>query len=80
MGTTLKLGDFVNVFKNPKEITVGISAQYVIMPIIAFLLARVFSLNDALTVGLILVGTVPEELLQMSSHFFPRVMWHYLFL
>ena len=59
MGTTLKLGDFVNVFKNPKEITVGISAQYVIMPIIAFLLARVFSLNDALTVGLILVGTVP---------------------
>ncbi|WP_346662111.1 bile acid:sodium symporter family protein [uncultured Methanobrevibacter sp.] len=59
MGTTLKLGDFVKVFKNPKEISVGISAQYVIMPIIAFLLARVFSLDDALTVGLILVGTVP---------------------
>ncbi|MBE6502045.1 MAG: bile acid:sodium symporter family protein [Methanobrevibacter thaueri] len=59
MGTTLKANDFANVFKNPKEIGVGISAQYVIMPLIAFALARVFSLNDALTVGLVLVGTVP---------------------
>ena len=59
MGTTLKANDFANVFKNPKEIGVGISAQYVIMPLIAFALARVFSLNEALTVGLVLVGTVP---------------------
>ncbi|WP_405305701.1 bile acid:sodium symporter family protein [Methanobrevibacter sp.] len=59
MGTTLKADDFVNVFRNPKEIGVGISAQYIVMPIIAFALARVFSLSDALTVGLILVGTVP---------------------
>ena len=29
------------------------------MPIIAFCLAKMFSLNDALTVGIILVGTVP---------------------
>ena len=59
MGTTLKADDFVNVFKNPKEIAVGISAQYIIMPIIAFVLASAFSLDTALTVGLILVGTVP---------------------
>ena len=59
MGTTLKADDFVNVFKNPKEIGVGISAQYIIMPLIALALANVFSLNTALTVGLILVGTVP---------------------
>ena len=59
MGTTLKVDDFVNVFKNPKEIAVGISAQYLIMPLLALALASVFSLNTALTVGLILVGTVP---------------------
>jgi BASS family bile acid:Na+ symporter len=59
MGTTLKVDDFVNVFKNPKEISVGLLAQYVIMPIIAISLAKMFSLNDALTVGIILVGTVP---------------------
>ena len=59
MGTTLKVDDFINVFKNPKAIAVGISAQYIIMPIIAFALASAFSLDTALTVGLILVGTVP---------------------
>ena len=59
MGTTLKIDDFVNVFRNPKEIAVGISAQYIIMPLIAFGLATLFSLDTALTVGLILVGTVP---------------------
>ena len=59
MGTTLKADDFINVFKNPKEIAVGISAQYIIMPIIALTLASAFSLDTALTVGLILVGTVP---------------------
>ena len=59
MGTTLKVDDFVNVFKNPKEVAVGISAQYLIMPLMAFTLASAFSLDAALTVGLVLVGTVP---------------------
>ena len=59
MGTTLKLDDFINVFRNPKEIAVGISAQYLIMPLMAFTLASAFSLDAALTAGLILVGTVP---------------------
>ncbi|WP_405304570.1 bile acid:sodium symporter family protein [Methanobrevibacter sp.] len=59
MGTTLKVDDFINVFRNPKEIAAGISAQYVIMPLLAFILASAFSLDTALTVGLILVGTVP---------------------
>ena len=59
MGTTLKVDDFINVFKNPKAIGVGISAQYVIMPIMALMLASAFSLDTALTIGLVLVGTVP---------------------
>ncbi|MBE6486016.1 MAG: bile acid:sodium symporter family protein [Methanosphaera stadtmanae] len=59
MGTTLKLDNFLEVFKNPKEILLGISAQYLIMPLLALSLAKIFSLDTALTVGLILVGTVP---------------------
>ena len=59
MGTTLKINDFITVFRRPKEILVGVSAQYVIMPLIAFSLASMFSLEAGLTVGLILVGTVP---------------------
>ena len=59
MGTTLELDNFINVFRRPKEIIVGISLQYIIMPVLALVLANVFSLDMALTVGLILVGTVP---------------------
>ena len=59
MGTTLKADDFLNVFRNPKEISVGIAAQYLVMPVLAFAIARLFCLDTALTVGLILVGTVP---------------------
>ncbi len=59
MGTTLKLENFIHVFKHPREIAVGISVQYIVMPLLALSLAGLFSLDDALTVGLILVGTVP---------------------
>ena len=59
MGTTLKPDNFINVFRHPREIAVGISAQYLIMPLLAFSLASLFSLDAALNVGLILVGTVP---------------------
>lgn len=59
MGTTLKVDNFIQIFKRPKEIVVGISAQYIIMPLLAFSLAGLFNLDAALTVGLILVGTVP---------------------
>ena len=59
MGTTLKIENFVMVFKRPKEIVLGLSAQYIIMPLLAFLLTSLFSLNEVLTVGFILLGTVP---------------------
>ena len=76
MGITLKANDFINVFKNPKAIAVGISAQYLAIPIIAFALASTFSLDTALTVGLILIGTVPEGTHLTSLHFLQKGMWH----
>ena len=59
MGTTLKVENFVNVLKHPKEIAPGLSAQYIIMPLLTFLLVSLFSLDAGLAVGIILVGTVP---------------------
>lgn len=59
MGTTLTADNFVQVFKHPKQIAVGVSAQYLVMPLLALAVASLFSLDTALTVGLILVGTVP---------------------
>ncbi len=80
MGTTLKVDDFINVFRNPKEIAAGISAQYIIMPLLAFILASAFSLDTALTVGLILVGTVPGGTASDVITFLAKGMWHCPFL
>lgn len=59
MGLTLKPSDFVIVFKRPKDVLIGIAAQFVIMPFIAFLLVKVFRLSPELAVGVILVGSSP---------------------
>ena len=59
MGLTLRLEDFRVVFSRPKDILIGCLAQFTIMPLLAWTLARLFALDEALTVGVILVGCCP---------------------
>ena len=59
MGMTLKLSDFKVVFTKPKAVITGILSQYIIMPLLAFLLVKIFNLDPALAVGVILVGSCP---------------------
>ncbi len=59
MGLTLNLSDFKVVFKRPKDIIIGCLAQFTIMPLLAWTLARGFHLDTALALGVILVGCCP---------------------
>ena len=59
MGLTLNLQDFKVVFSRPKDIIIGCLAQFTIMPLLAWTLARVFRLDDALALGVVLVGCCP---------------------
>ena len=59
MGLTTKLSDFAIVFKRPGDVIIGCASQFIVMPLLAFLLAKAFNLNDELLVGVILVGTCP---------------------
>lgn len=59
MGMTLKLSDFKVVFTKPKAVIVGILSQFVIMPVLAFVLTFAFQLPAELAVGVILVGSCP---------------------
>ena len=59
MGLTLRPEDLRIVFIRPRDIIIGCLAQFTVMPLLAFALARLFSLNEALTVGVILVGCCP---------------------
>ncbi len=59
MGLTLKLDDFKLIFTRPRDILIGCVAQFTIMPILAFLLGKIFGLDAALLAGVVLVGTCP---------------------
>ena len=59
MGLTMKPSDFSVVFKRPRDVIVGCLAQFIVMPLLAFLLGKLFGLDNELLVGVILVGTCP---------------------
>ena len=59
MGLTLRAEDFRIVFSRPKDVIIGCLAQFTVMPLLAWTLAHVFALDEALTVGVVLVGCCP---------------------
>ena len=59
MGLALNLQDFKIVFSRPKDIIIGCMAQFTVMPLLAWGLAKVFQLDEALALGVILVGCCP---------------------
>ena len=59
MGLTIKTQDFKVVFTRPKELALGFVLQYTIMPLSAYVLAKVFQLPTDLALGVILVGCCP---------------------
>lgn len=59
MGLTLSLEDFKLILKRPRDIFIGTLVQFIIMPLVAFLLCYLFKLPSELAFGAILVGVCP---------------------
>ena len=59
MGCTLSTQDFRILLSRPVDILIGTIAQYTIMPVVAWMLARLFHLDAFMTAGIILVGCSP---------------------
>lgn len=59
MGMTLSGADFKAALRRPRDVAVGVLAQYTIMPLVAYGLAVAMSLPPELAVGVVLVGTCP---------------------
>ena len=59
MGLTLNLQDFKIVFSRPRDVIIGCLAQFTIMPLLAWGLTRLFVLDEALALGVVLVGCCP---------------------
>jgi predicted Na+-dependent transporter len=58
MGTTVTLGDFIRVAKNPCTVAIGVFLQFLVMPAVGFLMAKMFGFSGELAAGCVLVGSV----------------------
>lgn len=65
IGAVLTADDFKNIAKRPVIVLIGSVAQFTIMPLGAFALARLFNLPPMLAAGLIIAGCAPGA---MSSN------------
>ncbi|HSB60813.1 MAG TPA: bile acid:sodium symporter family protein, partial [Vicinamibacteria bacterium] len=59
MGTTLSVRDFTRVLSLPWPVFVGMTLQFLVMPLSGFTLARVFGFEGPVAAGVILVGASP---------------------
>ena len=62
MGSQMSFEDFTGVIKMPKGVFIGVGAHYIIMPLVAFGIANIFSFPPEIAAGIILIGTVPSGL------------------
>ena len=59
MGLTLRFEDFAGALKEPVNVLIGVVAQFLIMPLLGWAVARGMGLPGPLAVGLILVASCP---------------------
>ena len=59
LGASTTVADFKAAAAKPKAVGVGFASQYLFMPLMAFIFASIFDLDDPLAVGLILTGASP---------------------
>ncbi|MGI5188402.1 bile acid:sodium symporter family protein [Promicromonospora sp. CA-289599] len=59
MGLTLRGGDFALVAKRPWAVLIGVVAQFVVMPLLAWAVGGVYGLTGMAMLGMILVGAAP---------------------
>ncbi|WP_018297412.1 bile acid:sodium symporter family protein [Corynebacterium lubricantis] len=59
MGLTLTIPDFKVIAKRPLPVLIGVVAQFVIMPLLAVAVARLLNLSPELSIGLLMLGSVP---------------------
>ncbi|WP_025741520.1 bile acid:sodium symporter family protein [Aquimarina pacifica] len=59
MGLSLTLSDFKRIFIYPKAVFVGLTNQILILPLVGFLLASIFSLKPEIAIGIMILAACP---------------------
>ena len=59
LGLGLKINDFKRILKEPRQLIIGLTAQIIILPLIAFAIASISGLSNELKVGIMLIAACP---------------------
>ena len=59
MGMTLGGRDFLPLLKRPWDVAIGVAAQFLVMPLVAWLVVKALGLPAELALGVVLVGACP---------------------
>ena len=59
LGLGLSLENFTNVIKQPKDFLVGLICQLILLPIIAFILIKIFNTSPELAIGVMIIAAAP---------------------
>lgn len=59
MGATLTVGDFAEVLRRPKAVTIGTAMQLLFVPLVAFLFIKYAGLIGGVAVGFALIAAIP---------------------
>ena len=59
LGIGLTLENFKRVFYQPKDFFVGLISQIILLPIIAFILVKVWPISPELAIGVMIIAAAP---------------------
>ncbi|MFI1745656.1 bile acid:sodium symporter family protein [Thalassobellus sediminis] len=62
MGTQMSIKDFTGIRKSGKAVLIGLLAQFTIMPIIGFTMAKIFGFEPEIAAGIVLIGSCSSGL------------------
>lgn len=60
-GCSMGIKDFIELSRAPKSVVIGVVAQYTIMPLSGYVLAKVMGFDDEIAAGVILLGCAPTS-------------------
>jgi BASS family bile acid:Na+ symporter len=59
MGTKIGVHDFAGVIKMPKAVFIGLAGHFTFMPLVGFVLTKLFAFPPEIAAGVVLIGSMP---------------------
>ena len=73
IGLVINQNEFIPVFRKPQMVALGVLAQFVIMPALGFIIAKLLHFSPTYTLALVLVGSVPGAMASNVICYLARV-------